>query len=230
MSRIAEAFRDLGGDVRFALRMMRRQPVHAVASTLTLALGIGATTAVFAVVDATLLRPLAYHAPERLVALNAMMSGPDGGQLPYSLTQIELLRWRAARAFEYIESIEPRVMALTGAGDPEVVRGGLASSGPVRSTKPEPSDAGTRSGRQRGGPRSGSAEVPAASSGDGTSLRPSTTALASGAGDDEGEGAQDDTTSSPANSDRTTRSVRRVTRSWCPLRRSAVNATGARVS
>ena len=132
MRLMAETFRDLGGDVRFAMRMMRRQPVHAVASTLTLALGIGATTAVFAVVDATLLRPLAYQAPERLVALNAMMSGPDGGQLPYSLSQIELLRWRAARAFEYIESIEPRVMALTGGGDPEVIRGGLASSGLFR--------------------------------------------------------------------------------------------------
>jgi putative ABC transport system permease protein len=125
---IAETFRDLGSDVRFACRMMHRHPVHAVASVLTLALGIGATTSVFAVVDATLLRPLAYKAPDRLVGLNAMMPGPDGRLTPYSLTQIEHLRWHAARAFEYIESIEPRTMALTGAGDPEVIRGGLASS------------------------------------------------------------------------------------------------------
>jgi hypothetical protein len=113
---VADTLRDLGSDVRFVLRMARRQPVHAVASTLNL--GIGATTAEFAVVDATLLRPLAYHAPERLVGLNGMMSGPHGRPMPYSLGQIELVRWRTARAFEYIESIEPGRMALTGSGDP----------------------------------------------------------------------------------------------------------------
>jgi putative ABC transport system permease protein len=129
---LVETFRDLATDVRFACRMMLRHPVYVIASTLTLALGIGATTAVFAVVDATLLRPLAYTAPERLVGLNAMMSNPDGRPIAYSLSQIEHLRWRDARAFEYIESIEPRAMALTGAGDPEVLRGGLASSGLFR--------------------------------------------------------------------------------------------------
>ena len=117
---------------------MMVRPVYAAAATLTLALGIGATTAVFAVVDATLLRPLAYPDPDRLVGLNAMRPDPEGRPLAYALSQIELLRWRDARAFEYIESIEPRAMALTGAGDPEVVKAGLASSGLFRMLGIEP--------------------------------------------------------------------------------------------
>src|SRR5262245_9078041 len=129
---LTTAFRDLTNDLRFSLRMLRRQPVYAAASTLTLALGIGATTAVFAVVDATLLRPLDYANPDRLVGLNAMRPDPEGRPLAYALSQIELLRWRDAKAFEQIESLEPRTMALTGAGDPEVVKGGLASSGLFR--------------------------------------------------------------------------------------------------
>jgi putative ABC transport system permease protein len=133
-----EACRDLGSDLRFAVRMLLRQPIYSAASVLTLAVGIGATTAVFAVVDATLLRPLPYPAPERLVGLNAMRPDPDGRSLAFSLTQIELLRWRDARAFEYIESIEPRAMALTGTGEPEAVQSGLASSGIFRMLGVEP--------------------------------------------------------------------------------------------
>jgi hypothetical protein len=78
-----------------SVNSQRRQPVHALASTFALALGIGATTAVFAVVDATLLRPLAYHAPERQVGVNAM-SDPDARLMQYSLSQIELVRKRLA--------------------------------------------------------------------------------------------------------------------------------------
>lgn len=60
---------DLSLDVRFALRSFTRNPGLVVLVTLTLALGIGATTAIFTVLDATLLRPLPYSEPERLVAV-----------------------------------------------------------------------------------------------------------------------------------------------------------------
>jgi predicted lysophospholipase L1 biosynthesis ABC-type transport system permease subunit len=86
---IAETVRDLGSDVRFALRMMRRQPVHAVASALTLALGIGATTAVIAVVDATLLRRLHHGAQKKTsaTASSAISSACDPARDVRSIQQ-----------------------------------------------------------------------------------------------------------------------------------------------
>jgi hypothetical protein len=57
-------------DLRFAVRMLTRFKLYAIAATATLAMAIGATTAVFSVIDATLLRPLPYEDPDRLVFLN----------------------------------------------------------------------------------------------------------------------------------------------------------------
>src|SRR6185369_15316520 len=57
---------DVGQDVRYAVRQLRRNPGFAVAATLTLALGIGTTTAVFSLVDAVVLRPLSYADSSRL--------------------------------------------------------------------------------------------------------------------------------------------------------------------
>src|SRR5687768_16809114 len=62
-------FAGFGRDLRVSWRSLRRDPVFAVLSLLTLAVGIGATTAIFTVVNAVLLRPLPYPAPDRLVAL-----------------------------------------------------------------------------------------------------------------------------------------------------------------
>ncbi len=60
---------DLAQDARYALRGLLRNPAYAAVSVLTLALGIGANTAIFSLVDGVLLRPLAYPAPERVVVL-----------------------------------------------------------------------------------------------------------------------------------------------------------------
>ena len=67
----------LAQDIRFAFRMFRRQPGFTIAAVLTLGLGIGSSTAVISLADATLLRPVAAHEPERLAELPWSTSYPD---------------------------------------------------------------------------------------------------------------------------------------------------------
>jgi predicted permease len=66
--------RDLRGDIQFAVRQFVSQPLHSAVAVITLALGIGATTAIFSIVNAVLLEPLPYREPDRLFALRSMDS------------------------------------------------------------------------------------------------------------------------------------------------------------
>src|SRR5690348_5666668 len=88
-------------DVRHALRGFAKSPGFAVVAVLTLALGIGADTAIFSVADVLLLRPLAYAQPERLVLLSSQKKGA-----PFSVGQLSWLRFqqlsRDSRSFSGI--------------------------------------------------------------------------------------------------------------------------------
>lgn len=81
----------LPGDIRHALRVLRRAPGLTVAATLTLALAIGANTAIFSAVDAVILRPLPFASPDRLVAL--WESNPDRGWVHQVSAPANVIDW-----------------------------------------------------------------------------------------------------------------------------------------
>jgi putative ABC transport system permease protein len=107
-------FDELRHDLKFAVRQMRHSPVFSLVATLTLALGIGANSAIFALVDATLLRPLPYGAPDRLVTIWEHSQSTARGYA----SPLNMLDWTArSRTFEMIAGFTPDVggMAMAGA-------------------------------------------------------------------------------------------------------------------
>ena len=78
-------------DVRLALRHLARSPSYSLVAVLTLALGIGATTAIYSVVNGVLLRPLPYRAPERLIAI--WETHPSFARM--SVSYLDYLDWAA---------------------------------------------------------------------------------------------------------------------------------------
>jgi putative ABC transport system permease protein len=104
-------------DVRYALRMLLQQPVFTVIALLTLALGIGATTAIFSVVNAVVLRPLPYPRSERLVLL--FENNLERGWTTFSVAPANFADWaREARTFQS--------MTAFGAGSSSIVVGNEA--------------------------------------------------------------------------------------------------------
>ncbi|HET9369591.1 MAG TPA: ADOP family duplicated permease [Vicinamibacterales bacterium] len=116
-------------DIRQALRTLRRFRPYTIAAALTLAVGIGAATAVFSIIDATLLRSLPYRDPDRLVALRTDVAAAAGTAQVLPPSQIELVTWRASTRLEGVEAAELRTVALTGHGDPEVIDTSAITSG-----------------------------------------------------------------------------------------------------
>ena len=101
-------------DLRYAARLLRKSPTFTLVSTLTLALGIGATTAIFSVVDAVMLRPLPYADSDRLVRI--WESDLPRGRPEFSVSQPNFLDFRARnQTFERVAASNGATMTLTTA-------------------------------------------------------------------------------------------------------------------
>ena len=111
-------------DLRFALRMLRKSPGFTAVAVLTLALGIGANTAIFSVVYGVLLQPLPYRNSSRLVVLNE--TTPKVGTV--SVSYPDFLDWRAqSHAFSQMAATYSLGFNLAGVSQPENVRGDAVS-------------------------------------------------------------------------------------------------------
>lgn len=103
-------------DARFGLRMLRRSPGFALIAAVTLALGLGANTAMFSVIDAVLLRPLPYSEPERIVRI--IDSNPTRGFPRFSSSPPNFLDWRAqAQSYSSMTAFATGTLTLSGSGD-----------------------------------------------------------------------------------------------------------------
>jgi putative ABC transport system permease protein len=107
-------------DVRYALRMLRKSPGFTAIAVLTIALGIGATTAIFSVVDATLLHPLPYAEPEQLVSIKDDL--PGVGARDAGMSEPEWQDFQRSGIFEYVSPAWFDENNLTGLSQPERVR------------------------------------------------------------------------------------------------------------
>ena len=116
-------------DVRYALRALARRPAFAAVAILTLALGIGATTAVYSVADAVLLQPLPWPGADRMVSINTEREGsPQQG-----IVFLDYLDWRQANhSFDRLGVFRPQSVNLTGSDRPERVIGMFADAGGLR--------------------------------------------------------------------------------------------------
>jgi putative ABC transport system permease protein len=105
-------------DIRFALRVLRKNPGFALVAILVLAIGIGANTAIFSVVDTVLLRPLPYPHAERLVFIENVFT--QAGHTPMTYTQYQF--WRDQhQLFDQVVTYFSSIGAMTGLQEPEEV-------------------------------------------------------------------------------------------------------------
>ncbi|HEX8837600.1 MAG TPA: ABC transporter permease [Candidatus Acidoferrum sp.] len=109
-------------DVRFGLRMLAKSPAFTSVAVLALALGIGANTAMFSVIEAVLLRPLSYSNADQLVSVVSVWQR-GGVTTPYSCSPPDFFDWRDQnRSFSSMFAFQVSERALTGRGDAKRVR------------------------------------------------------------------------------------------------------------
>jgi len=111
-------------DLRYAFRLLAKSPSFTLIAVLTLALGIGANTAIFTVVNAVLLRPLAFRDPSRVVLVAEKTSYPT-----VSTSYENYIDWRGqSHSFESLEATRGTAITLTGTGEPERLNARMATA------------------------------------------------------------------------------------------------------
>ena len=138
-ARGVQPLEDLVKDLGLALRTLRRRPVFAIVTIITIGLGIGATTAMFTVVNGVLLKPLSYDEPDRLVMIWQTvphaegLPGDDGARwdrtrLTYSQYREVLEKSTLYEGLAAYRAGTPDIATLTGEGDPVELGAGAATS------------------------------------------------------------------------------------------------------
>ena len=113
-------------DMRFGMRMLVKSPGFAVMAVLTLAIGIGANTAIFTVLNSVLLRPLPFHDPDRLTILSERSPQFDSMSVAYQ----NFTDWKAQNTtFENMALFRQKDFTLTGDRGPEHITGREVSAG-----------------------------------------------------------------------------------------------------
>src|SRR5688500_5462839 len=118
-------------DVRYAVRSLQRTPSFTLAVVAVLALGIGANTAIFSILNAVLLRPLPFPEPERIVRVcHVPPPATFPGSERFALSPANFYDWqRDARSFEGMALYRGRPLTLTGSGTPQAIVAGAVGAG-----------------------------------------------------------------------------------------------------
>ena len=115
-------------DIRYAARTLVRRPAFTVVAALTLALGIGANTAIYSVVDAVLMKPLPWPDGDRLMALSGMRNGQQSG-----VVYLDFKDWRAqTSAFQELGAFRGQSVNLTGVDTPDRLTGAFVNGAFLR--------------------------------------------------------------------------------------------------
>ena len=132
--------RTLAADVRYSVRTLLRAPAFAFAVIAVLALGIGANTAIFSIVNTALLRPLPYDEPDKLVLLfHVPPQTAFPGMRRFSVSPANFYDWkRDAKLFERMALFRFRSFTLTGVGDAQAVVAGAVGDGFFETVRAQP--------------------------------------------------------------------------------------------
>src|SRR2546421_1968572 len=111
-------------DLRYGVRMLAKKPLFAIVAVITLALGIGANTAIFSVVNAVLLRALPYHNSNQLITLST--SGSGGDRDGFSIPEVQDFQSQM-HSLEDLAFFQSQSVNVTGGERPDRVRGAFVS-------------------------------------------------------------------------------------------------------
>ncbi|MCI0414674.1 ABC transporter permease [bacterium] len=121
--------RDISGELGVALRVLWKRPGFSAVVILTLALGIGASSATFTVINSVLLKPLPYGNPDKMVLIPNTNRDASGKLEEYGTSISDFLDWKdRSKSFAAMGAMIPMEMALTGSGTPEQLDAGQISA------------------------------------------------------------------------------------------------------